>query len=96
MGDALARLKDKLTAQGGSIETVIGDVRQDETHARLVARALDRFGRLDLAFNNAATVGRSAPLTEHDNALNQQINNSELAPEKNINSQNELIEEDDG
>ncbi|MEQ1889100.1 MAG: SDR family oxidoreductase [Alphaproteobacteria bacterium] len=63
-GDALNRLKDEIMAQGGSIETVTGDVRQEATHAALVARALERFGRLDIALNNAGTVGRMAPLTE--------------------------------
>lgn len=61
--EALARLKDEITAQGGSIETVAGDVRQEATHAALVARALERFGRLDIALNNAGSVGRMAPLT---------------------------------
>ncbi len=40
------------------------DVSQEPDVARLVRAAVDRFGRLDIAFNNAGTFGAFAPL--HD------------------------------
>lgn len=63
-GEALARLKGEGQSQGGTVETVTGDIRLEETHAELVRCALENFGRIDVAFNNAATVGRIAPLTD--------------------------------
>lgn len=41
------------------------DVRDESDIAALVALALERFGRLDHAVNNAGTDGASRPLTQH-------------------------------
>ncbi len=62
--EALAELKDEVQNNGGIVETVTGDIRQEATHAELVRCALENFGHIDVAFNNAATVGRIAPLTD--------------------------------
>lgn len=52
--DELAR---EITGAGGAATVLAGDV-QDEDFARaLVATALDRFGGLDIGFNNAGTLG---------------------------------------
>jgi NAD(P)-dependent dehydrogenase (short-subunit alcohol dehydrogenase family) len=50
--------------QGGEAVSLAGNIR-DETYARaLVALAVARFGRLDVAFNNAGTLGEAGPSTE--------------------------------
>lgn len=57
----LESLVTEITAQGGTAIYVAGDVR-DETYARtLVQTAVDRFGGLDIAFNNAGTLGEMGP-----------------------------------
>ncbi|MCF7222241.1 SDR family oxidoreductase [Marilutibacter chinensis] len=62
--DALAQLVDEIERAGGEAVACDGDVR-DEAHAdRLVDTALERFGRLDIAFNNAGSVGAMAPVTQ--------------------------------
>ena len=56
----VARIKD----EGGDAVAVAGDV-QDEAVARsLVDTAVDRFGGLDIAFNNAGSVGAMGPTPE--------------------------------
>ncbi|MDE1467066.1 SDR family oxidoreductase [Aurantiacibacter sp. D1-12] len=49
---------------GDSALSVVGDVTQPETHDRAVALAKENFGSLDIAFNNAGTLGTLAPLAE--------------------------------
>ncbi|MFN6943141.1 MAG: SDR family oxidoreductase [Parvibaculum sp.] len=60
--DALESAAAEIRQAGGTVVAVAGDVALPETHARLVDTALQRFGRLDIAINNAGTVGRIAPL----------------------------------
>ena len=45
-------------------EYVHADVRLEADVSRLVDQVVERFGRLDIAVNNAGTEGQSAPLTE--------------------------------
>lgn len=53
----LETLAEEIRETGGRVAVVAGDVR-DEAFARaLVREAVDRFGGLDVAFNNAGTVG---------------------------------------
>lgn len=57
-------LVSEIASTGGEAVAVAGDVR-DESHARqLVATAADRFGGLDIAFNNAGSTGEMAPVAE--------------------------------
>ncbi|QNM95426.1 SDR family oxidoreductase [Chitinimonas koreensis] len=58
--DALA---DEIRAEGGEAATLAGDVREEGYAAALVALAQQRFGRLDVAFNNAGTMGALGPVT---------------------------------
>lgn len=59
--DALAA---EIAQAGGSAVALPGDVR-DEGYAKgLVELAVTRYGRLDVAFNNAGTLGESGPSTE--------------------------------
>lgn len=56
-GDLLDGLVTEITGQGGEAVYLVGDVK-DESYARdLVELAMDRFGGLDIAFNNAGTLG---------------------------------------
>src|SRR5262245_21635020 len=48
----LAALADEL---GGAVATVVGDVTVEDDVERLAAAAVERFGRLDVAFANAGT-----------------------------------------
>ena len=52
----LAALRDELTAQGGEIETVVGDVSVDADARRMIQTAVDRFGRLDVLVANAGII----------------------------------------
>ena len=62
--DALEATAAEIRAAGGEVETVAGDTAEEGTHHHLVARAISRFGGLDIAFNNAGTVGPMKPLAE--------------------------------
>lgn len=61
---ALDHVLGSIRAEGGRAVAVAGDVGLPETHARLVAEAYHAFGGLDIAFNNAASVGPVKPLAE--------------------------------
>ncbi|MDR3083922.1 MAG: glucose 1-dehydrogenase [Streptomyces sp.] len=60
VGEALA---EELRSNGGRALFVKADVRHDAEVRNLVDRAVEHFGRLDVAFNNAGTEGKLAPLT---------------------------------
>jgi NAD(P)-dependent dehydrogenase (short-subunit alcohol dehydrogenase family) len=59
--ERLASLAKEIESEGGRAAYVPGDVRRGEDVERVVATAVDRFGRLDAAFNNAgcATLGQA-------------------------------------
>jgi NAD(P)-dependent dehydrogenase (short-subunit alcohol dehydrogenase family) len=60
-GEALA---DELRNLGSEAEYIRADVRKEEDVRNLVAKTVARFGRLDIAVNNAATEGEVGPITE--------------------------------
>jgi NAD(P)-dependent dehydrogenase (short-subunit alcohol dehydrogenase family) len=60
-GEALAAELRSLITQAEFIPT---DVRHEEDVRNLVDRTIARFGRLDIAINNAGTEGHPGPLTE--------------------------------
>ncbi len=62
-GDELDHLVAEISADGGDAAAVAGDVRSEEYAKTLVAVAVERFGRLDIAFNNAGTLGEVGPST---------------------------------
>jgi NAD(P)-dependent dehydrogenase (short-subunit alcohol dehydrogenase family) len=59
---------DDLVAQirstGGEASALAGDVRSEDYARALVALAVHRYDRLDIAFNNAGTLGESGPSTD--------------------------------
>jgi NAD(P)-dependent dehydrogenase (short-subunit alcohol dehydrogenase family) len=60
-GQALA---SELRALGVEAEFVRADVRREDDVRNLVDRTIARFGRLDIAVNNAGTEGKPGPVTE--------------------------------
>lgn len=50
--------------QGGKVEVVAGDVTCPETHERVIQAALNKFGGIDIAINNAGMVGAAKPLAQ--------------------------------
>lgn len=59
----LDSLVAEIEAAGGSAVALAGDVQSEAYAAALVALALDQYGRLDIAFNNAGTLGEMGPTT---------------------------------
>jgi NAD(P)-dependent dehydrogenase (short-subunit alcohol dehydrogenase family) len=57
-------LAAQIRAAGGQAAALAGDVRSEDYAQALVALAVERFGRLDIAFNNAGTLGEGGPSTE--------------------------------
>ncbi|WP_269856324.1 SDR family NAD(P)-dependent oxidoreductase [Streptomyces sp. RPT161] len=62
--DAGEQLAGELGDLGAQAEFVRADVRSDGDVENLVDRAVERFGRLDVALNNAGTEGTPGPVTE--------------------------------
>src|SRR5882724_8609229 len=60
-GNALAA---ELSALGVEAEYIRADVRHEDAVRSLVDKTVKRFGRLDVAVNNAGTEGKPGPLTE--------------------------------
>ena len=55
----LDQLVQEIRAAGGEAVAVAGDVRSEAYAQLLVATAVEAFGRLDVAFNNAGTLGEA-------------------------------------
>lgn len=62
--DELDRLASEISAGGGEVAVLAGDVRDAGHHEGLVALALQRFGGLDAAFNNAGSTGPATALPD--------------------------------
>jgi NAD(P)-dependent dehydrogenase (short-subunit alcohol dehydrogenase family) len=60
----LASLVAEITADGGEAIAFAGDVKSEEYAKSLVALAVKSFGKLDIAFNNAGTIGEQGPTNE--------------------------------
>ena len=61
VGELLAK---ELRSLGSEAEFINADVRKDEDVRALVDRTVERFGRLDVAVNNAGTEGQVGPITD--------------------------------
>lgn len=62
--DEASRVAEAIVAAGGKAAFRKTDVRDRSAHDDLVALALDRFGSLDMAFNNAGVLPPPLPLHE--------------------------------
>ncbi|HEY2446495.1 MAG TPA: glucose 1-dehydrogenase [Rhizomicrobium sp.] len=62
--DAGQALAGELRALGAEAEFVEADMRNEDDVRRLVDATVERFGRLDVAVNNAGTEGRPGPITD--------------------------------
>ncbi|HEY4164888.1 MAG TPA: SDR family NAD(P)-dependent oxidoreductase, partial [Dongiaceae bacterium] len=60
----LENLVAEIKVEGGEAVYKSGDVRSEDYARALVALALQKFGKLDIAFNNAGTLTGSGPSTE--------------------------------
>jgi NAD(P)-dependent dehydrogenase (short-subunit alcohol dehydrogenase family) len=60
----LASLVAEIEVDGGNAAALAGDVRSEAYAKALVALAVEKFGRLDIAFNNAGTLGEAGPSTQ--------------------------------
>lgn len=61
---ALKEVADEIERAGGQAVAVAGDVRDEDLAKTLVETARDRFGGLDIAVNNAGSLGEMAPVAE--------------------------------
>ncbi len=62
--DDLRDLRDSIEHEGGEVLTVQADVGDEHDMQRVYARAMERFGRLDVVFANAGINGVWAPIDE--------------------------------
>lgn len=62
--EPLDTLVDDIKAVGGKAIAVVGDVLNEDTAKNAVEVAIKHFGRLDVAFNNAGTLGAMGPTPE--------------------------------
>src|SRR5881409_281551 len=62
--DVGQQLATELQALGADAEFIPADVRHEEEVRDLVDRTVARFGRLDVAVNNAGTEGQPGPVTQ--------------------------------
>ncbi|GAB3256253.1 SDR family oxidoreductase [Chitinimonas naiadis] len=60
----LAALVAEIEHEGGSAIALAGDVRDEQLASALVETAVGRFGGLDIAFNNAGTLGETSPVAD--------------------------------
>ncbi|MBB4230404.1 SDR family oxidoreductase [Rhizobium mongolense] len=59
----LDSLAADIKGAGGEAVAVIGDVRSEDYQKALVAAAIENYGKLDIAFNNAGMLGEAGPST---------------------------------
>ena len=60
----LQELVSEIRAKGGNAVALSGDVASEEYNKALVELALSKFGKLDIAFNNAGTLGWPGAITD--------------------------------
>ncbi len=65
----LSETRDAIEAAGGRAEAFAADIADSSSVDDLFARVADRFGRLDVLFNNAGRNAGAVPLEDYDVAL---------------------------
>jgi 3-oxoacyl-[acyl-carrier protein] reductase len=71
--DGATRMAATIEQAGGRAVACAGDVSKDADVARLVASAIDAFGRLDVVVNNAGTTHRNQPMLDVPEAMFDRI-----------------------
>lgn len=61
--EELDALVAEIEADGGQAVALAGDVRSEDYAKALVALGAERYGKLDIAYNNAGTLGEAGPST---------------------------------
>src|SRR5471032_1194994 len=59
----LETLVEEIKADGGETVYLAGDVQSEDYAKAVVALAIEKFGQLDVAYNNAGTLGEMGPTT---------------------------------
>lgn len=67
--DTLAQTAELCRAQGASVQALHLDIASEDAPDVLVGAALEHYGRLDAAFNNAGIVGENVDITEYPDAV---------------------------
>lgn len=62
--ERLKKLAREIKDNGGQVKYLAGDVTSEKYNKALVKLALSEFGKLNIAFNNAGTLGKSALLPD--------------------------------
>ncbi|MGS1079370.1 SDR family oxidoreductase [Pseudoxanthomonas beigongshangi] len=62
--ERLQALATELNRNGGEAVAIVGDVRDEDCARLAVQAAIEHFGGLDIAFNNAGTLGEMGPTPE--------------------------------
>ena len=73
-GDELSVTVGKINSAGGKAIGMAGDVADEATAVAAVKRAVDEFGRLDMAYNNAGILGPMCPMCEETAEGYDQVN----------------------
>jgi NAD(P)-dependent dehydrogenase (short-subunit alcohol dehydrogenase family) len=66
LGELGQAVVDAIVAEGGKAVFVAGDIAEEETSTRMIAAAVDNFGGLDLAINNAGVMDGVSPAEPPD------------------------------
>jgi len=64
--EGLADTVKQVEALGGEVVSLVGDIADEAHNEALVLLAKERFGRLDIAVNNAGVAPRLGPMTQLD------------------------------
>jgi len=78
--EQLNALAERIRGEGGTIVTLVGDVRHTATSKRIAAAALEHFGRIDVLVANAGVPGRGPLALQSDEELLEQLETHVLAP----------------
>jgi len=62
--DQLKTVTEEIRAAGGTADYVVCDLADPASVRTAVDRAVERFGRLDIAFNNGATIQQPGPMDQ--------------------------------
>ncbi|GGM19039.1 short-chain dehydrogenase [Pseudomonas asuensis] len=61
---SLEEVAKAIRTKGGHVRIVVGDIGSPDTHKELLEVGVEAFGGLDIAFNNAGSLGPIKPLAE--------------------------------